>query len=145
MAAYNKFNVFTKDLAELVHDFKTGNTQVYKVMLTNTAPVATNSIYSDISSNEVANGNGYTTGGATTTMTSSTASGVEKVTATDVSWTGSGAGFGPFRYAVVYNTTPSSPNKPLICWFDYGSSISLAAGDNFTVDFDGTNGLFTVT
>ncbi len=146
MATYNKFNLFTQDLADGVHNMATGTSQVYKVMLTNTAPVATNHLYGDISSNEVANGNGYSTGGATTTITDSTSGGVEKVLASDVTWTASGAGFGPFRYAVVYNTTPTTPLKPLICWFDYGSSISLSnVGDTFTVDFDGTNGLFTVT
>lgn len=145
MATYNKFNVFTKDLSEAVHDFKTGTSHVYKVLLTNTAPVATNAVYADVSTNELTTTGGYTVGGATTTITDSTSSGVEKVLASDVSWTGSGGGMGPFRYAVVYNTTPSSPLKPLISWFDYGSSISLAAGDVFTVDFDGTNGFFTVT
>lgn len=145
MATYNKFNAFTEHLADAVHNFDTGNSHVYKVMLTNTAPVATNTLYSDVSSNEVANGGGYTTGGATTTMTDSTSSGVAKVLASDVSWTGSGGGFGPFRYAVIYNNTPTSPNKPLIAWYDYGSSISLAASDTFTVDFDATNGFFTVT
>lgn len=145
MAAFNKFNAFTEYLAESVFDFNTGNSHTYKVMLTNTAPVATNSLYGDISANEVANGNGYTTKGATTTMTDSTSSGVAKILASDVSWTGSGAGFGPFRYAVIFDDTPTSPADPLIAWYDYGSSISLAAGDTFTVDFDGTNGFFTIT
>lgn len=145
MASYNKFNVFTKDLSDGVHNFITGTSQVFKVLLTNTAPVATNSVYADISAGELTTTGGYTVGGATTTMTDSTASGVEKVLASNVTWTGSGGGMGPFRYAVVYNTTPSSPLKPLIAWFDYGSSISLVAGDTFTVGFDGTNGFFTVT
>lgn len=143
MATYNKFNLFTQDLADGVHNFATGTSQVYKVMLTNTAPVATNHLYGDISSNELANGSGYTTGGATTTMTDSTSSGTEKVLASDVTWTASGS-MGPFRYAVVYNTTPTTPLKPLIAWYDYGSSVTLASGDTFTVDFDGTNGFFTV-
>lgn len=144
-ASYNKFNVFTKDLDNGVHQFVTGTSQVFKVMLTNTLPLATNSIYSDVSAGELTTTGGYTVGGATTTITESTASGVDKVLASDVSWTGSGGGMGPFRYVIVYNTTPSSPNKPLIAWFDNASSITLSAGDVFTVDFDGTNGFFTVT
>lgn len=143
MASYNKFNLFTQDLSNGIHTFSTGNSQVFKVMLTNTAPVATNHLYGDISGTELANGSGYTTGGTTTTMTDSTASGTEKVLAVDTVFTASGS-MGPFRYVVVYNTTPSTPLKPLIAWYDYGSSLTLASADTFTVDFDGTNGFFTV-
>lgn len=144
MAAFNKFNLFTQDLSNAVHNFASGG-QTFKVMLTNTAPVATNHLYGDISAAEVANGGGYTTGGATSAMSDSSASGVEKVLATNVSWTGSGGGMGPFRYVVIYNFTAATPLKPLVAWYDYGSSISLNSGDTFTVSFDGTNGFFTVT
>jgi len=141
MAAYNKHNIFTSDILNAVHNF---GSHAFKTLLTNTLPTAANSLYSDLSGAEVANGNGYTTGGTSTPMSVSTASGVAKVTATDVVYTASGA-VGPFRYADVYNTTPTSPLKPLISWFDYGSSLSLASGETFTVDFDGSAGLFTVT
>lgn len=144
MATYNKFNLFTQDVCEGVHNFKSGG-QTFNVMLTNTAPVATNHLYGDISANDLTTTGGYTAGGASSAMSDSTSSGTEKVLATNVTWTGSGGGMGPFRYVVVYNTTPSSPLKPLVCWFDYGSSISLNSGDTFTVSFDGTNGLFQVT
>lgn len=143
MAAYNKFNIFTKDLSNAAHNFASGG-NTYKVLLTNTAPVATNAVYGDISAAQVANGGGYTTGGISSAMSDSTASGTEKVLATNVTWTGSGGGMGPFRYVAIYNDTTSSPVKPLVCWFDYGSSISLISGDTFTVSFDGTNGLFQV-
>jgi hypothetical protein len=144
MATFNKFNLFTQDLCEAVHNFKSGG-HTFAVMLTNTAPVATNHLYGDISANEVANGGGYTTGGVTSAMSDSTSSGTEKVLATNVTWTGSGSGFGPIRYVVIYNTTPTTPLKPLVSWYDYGSSISLNAGDTFTVAFDATNGFFTVS
>ena len=44
MASFNKFNCFCLDVANALHDMKTGTAQVYKVYLTNTAPVATNTI-----------------------------------------------------------------------------------------------------
>lgn len=144
MAAFNKFNLFTQDAMNGVHNFKSGG-QTFNVMLTNTAPVATNHLYGDISANELANGGGYTTGGAASAMSDSSASGVEKVLATNVTFTGSGGGTGSFRYVVIYNTTPTTPLKPLVAWYDFGSSIALAAGDTFTVSFDATNGFFTVT
>lgn len=122
---------------------QTGTSHVLKVMLTNTLPVAANSILSDIT--EISTGNGYSAGGTTVgTITGSQSSGTFKlVGGTDPVFTASGA-VGPFRYAVLYNSTPSSPLKPLIGWWDYGSSISLANGETFTVDLDQTNGILTL-
>lgn len=139
MASYNKFNQFVQDLANKKHDL---SADTFKVMLTNSAPSAANSIKSDIT--DISAGNGYTAGGTASTITSSTqTSGTEKWILTDVVFTASGA-VGPFRYAVLYNDTQSSPVKPLIAWWDYGSAVTLASGDTFTVDFDGTNGVLTI-
>ena len=140
MATYNKFQQFVKDLIDGVHDF---DAHTFKVMLTNTAPVATNTIKSNLT--EISAGSGYTAGGTATTITTSVAMGVAKVTGTDVTFTASGGSIGPFRYAVLYNDTPTSPADPLIAWWDYGSSITLADTEQLVVDFDGTNGLFTLT
>lgn len=129
MASYNKFNLFTDYLCKKGVDF---SADTFKVMLTNTAPVATNAKYSDISANEVANGNGYLTGGAASAMSVGNASGTETVTAADVTWTASGGSIGPFRYAVVYDNT--NTDKCLIAWFDYGSSLTLNSGESFTVE-----------
>ena len=144
MAAFNKFNQFVQDVCSGVHQFQTGTAHVLKVALTDTAPLATNTVIANIT--QVANGNGYTTDGATVgTITGAQTSGTMKVTGgTDPVFTATGA-VGPFRYAVLFNSTPTSPLKPLIGWWDYGSSISLATGETFTVDIDQTNGLFTVT
>lgn len=139
MATLNKFNQFTKDLVDGVHDFD-GHT--FKVMLTNSAPIAANSVKGDLT--EISAGSGYTAGGTATTVTTSTSGGVAKVTCTDVVFTSSGT-IGPFRYIVLYNDTPSSPADPLVGWSDYGSSITLNNGETFTVDFDSSNGAFTVT
>lgn len=140
MASYNKFQVFTKDLIEGKHNFASNT---FKVMLTNTAPVNTNTIKADLT--EISAGNGYTAGGTATTITSSTSSGVAKVTGTDIVFTASGGTIGPLRYAVLYNDTQTSPAKPLVAWWDYGSSITLNDTETLTVDFDATNGIFTVT
>lgn len=144
MASYNKFNLFTQDVCDAAHNFASGG-NTFKVMLTNTAPVATNHLYGDISGTELTTTGGYTVGGISSAMSDSSASGTEKVLATNVTWTGSGGGMGPFRYVVIYNFTTASPLKPLVCWFDYGSSISLNSGDTFTVSFDASNGLFQMT
>jgi hypothetical protein len=140
MATYTKFNQFTKDLIDGVHDF---DAHTFKVMLALTAPVATNSVKADLT--EIAAGNGYTAGGTATTITTSTASGVAKATATDVTFTASGGSMAAFRYAVLYNDSPTSPADPLIGFWDYGSSLTLAVGESLLVDFNATNGVFTVT
>jgi len=115
------------------------------VMLANVAPVAGNGIKADIT--EIAAGGGYTLGGNICAHTSGAqAAGTFKlVLASPSTWTGSGAGMAPFRYAVLYNDTPSSPNKPLIGWWDYLASLTLSAGATFTVTMDGANGVLAVS
>ncbi len=134
MATYNKFNSFVDYVSDGVINIGT-NTLV--VALTNTAPVATNTVLADIT--EIA----YTNLSARTLTVASHAqtSGTLKVVVNDLVLTATGA-VGPFRYVVVYDDTPTVPADPLICWFDYGSAVTMANGETFTVDFDNTNGLF---
>jgi hypothetical protein len=141
MAAFNKFNCFVEDVAEKVHNLAS---DTLKVMLTNVAPVNTNTIRSNLT--EIAGGNGYTTGGNTASQSSSAqSSGTYKLVLADPpTWTASGGTIGPFRYAVLYNDTSTSPADPLIGWWDYGSSVTLASGETFTVDFDPTSGVLTL-
>lgn len=133
MAVYNKFNDFSEQLANGVQNFAT---DVYKIALSNTAPVATNTILSDIT--QISAGNGYTSGGSTTTITLAEVTGTTTVSGTQVVFTASGGSIGPFRYVVLYNDTTTSPSKPLVAWWDYGSSLTLADGETFTVKFSNT-------
>lgn len=138
MAAFNKFQSFVEALAEKVHNLGADS---LKVMLTNTAPVATNSVKANLT--EISSGNGYTAGGTAATISSSAqSSGTYKLVLADVVFTAAGGSIGPFRYAVLYNDT--AVNDELIGWWDYGSAITLASGETFTVDFDGTNGVLTL-
>jgi hypothetical protein len=143
MASFNKFNCFTQDVANALHDMKTGTVQVYKIYLTNTPPVATNTVYNTPA--DLATANGYTAGGTSIgTTTGAQTSGVFKFTAgTQPSWTAAGGSIGPFEFAVLYNST--SPTKPLIGWWDYGTAITLTNGNSFTVATDLTNGILTIT
>lgn len=143
MATFNKFDCFTLDVANAKHDMKTGTAQVYKVYLTNTAPVTTNTVYNTPA--DITAANGYTAGGASVgTITGSQTSGVFKfIGGTDPSWTAAGGSIGPFRYAVIYNST--SGTTPLIGWWDYGTNLTLTNGNSFTVDIDQTNGILTIT
>ena len=132
-SAWNKFNDFSEQLVRGVHDFDANTFKVVLVPDTD-PPVAADVDLSTIT--QVANGGGYTTGGATTTITISETSGTTTVSGTEIVWTGTGSGFGPFRYAVLYNDSSTSPADALIAWFDYGSSISVGAGETFTLKFN---------
>jgi hypothetical protein len=138
---FNKFNVFVRDEAAGVHNLATGSPHVFKVMWTNTAPVAGNAVKADIV--EIPAGGGYTAGGNVCTQVSGAqVAGLFKlILNSPATWTGSGAGMAPARYAVLYNDTPTSPAKPLIGWWDYLSSFTLSAGATFTVSMDGVNGV----
>lgn len=138
MATYQKFNSFAGQILRGVHNF---DTNTLKVALTNTAPTATNTVIANIS--QVGATGGYTAGGYVLDGVALTESnGTAKVSITDEVITAAGGSIGPFRYAVVYNSTAA--NGPLISFYDYGSSITLADGESFTLDFDGANGVFTL-
>lgn len=111
-------------------------------MLTNTAPVAGNSVKADLT--EIAAGNGYSAGGtALTSVTSSQTSGTYTLDAADTQFQASGGTMATFRYVVLYNDTPTSPADPLIGWWDYGSAVSLATSETFTVVYS-SSGLLTI-
>lgn len=139
MASFNKFQQFVEDLAKKVHNL---DSDTLKILLTNTAPVATNAVKADLT--EISAGNGYTAGGtAVGSQDAEQTTGTLALSGADVSFTASGGSIGPLRYAVLYNDTPTSPADPLIGWWDYGSAITLASGETLTVDF-GTN-ILTIT
>lgn len=138
MATFNKFNSFVEAVAKKVHNL---GADTLKVMLTNTAPVATNTVKANLT--EISAGNGYTAGGTAATISSSSqTSGTYKLVLADVVFTASGGAIGPLRYAVLYNDTAT--NDELIGWWDYGSSVTINSGETFTVDFDATNGVLTL-
>jgi hypothetical protein len=138
MATFTKFQSFVEKLAEKTHNL---GSDTLKVMLTLTAPSASASnVKADLT--EITAGNGYTAGGTAASITSSAqTTGTYKLVLGDVLFTATGA-VGPFRYVVLYNDTAT--NKDLIGFYDYGSSLSLASGDTFNVDFDPSTGVLTI-
>jgi hypothetical protein len=123
--AFNKFNCFVGDLGLKLHNL---NTDTLKVYLTNTAPAAGNTVYNTPA--DLSTGGGYTAGGSSIGNAYSQASGTGTLTGSNVVFTAT-TGFGPFRYAVLYNFTAAAQN--LIGWWDYGSAVTLGASETFTV------------
>ena len=143
MATANEFQALVEHLAEKVHNL---GADTLKILLSNAAPdVAADAVRADLTS-ELGTSGGYTSGGSSVSVTASAQSGgVYKLEASDLVFTASGGTIGPFRYAVLYNDTPTSPADPLIMYWDYGSSITLADGETFTVDVSAVNGLLQIT
>jgi hypothetical protein len=137
MATFVKYDHFVEDVANKVHDLMGtagSGADTLKVLLSNTAPnVATHATRTDAV--EIGAGNGYTSGGASLTNVGTRTGGTVTIAATDVTFTASGGTVGPFRYAVIFNDTPTSPADPLVGYYDYGSAITLQDTETFTVDF----------
>lgn len=125
---FNKFNDFAEQLVLGKHAFD--GSQVFNIMLTNVAPVATNTGFGDLT--EIAAGNGYSAGGSPSVMSESEVGGVVTVLGTQVTFLGTGL-IDTFRYAVLYNVTAAG--KPLVGWWDYGGPVVLNNTDQFTVKF----------
>ncbi|NJM10617.1 MAG: hypothetical protein HC889_00690 [Synechococcaceae cyanobacterium SM1_2_3] len=143
MVAYVKFYDFAEQILKAVHDLD--GTHTLKLALTNTAPAQTDTgLDTGTAHPPPTNTNGYTAGGNTLSPTLSESTGTAKLVLADSTFTASGGALGSLRYAIIYNDTATSPADALIAYYDYGSSISLADTETFTVDFDGTNGFFTL-
>lgn len=134
ISAFNKFNDFTEQVMRGVHNF---GQNTYKIALTNSAPNA-NQVSFDSAGAHLppTSANGYPVGGAATTITVSETAGATAVQGTQVIITASGGNIGPFRYAILYNDSATSPTKALVGWFDYGSSITLSDTESITVQFN---------
>lgn len=135
MAVYTKFQPFVENLAEGVHNLATG---ALTVALTNTAPNATDATLSQITQISYTNCSSR----VITTSSSSQTTGTYSLVLADLTLTATGGTVGPFRYVVIYNDTPTSPADPLIAYYDYGSSITLADTETFLIDFGSS--LFTL-
>lgn len=142
MASFVKFNKFLEHMAEKNHNL---GADALKFALTNTAPTAASDVTFDPVTAHAAPAaaNGYTAGGHAVTISASSESGgtYTLATTTDVVITATAGGIGPFRYVILYNSTPATNN--LIGYWDYGSSITLASGETFTIDV--TASLLTIT
>lgn len=139
MVAYVKFDQFVEDLAHKVHDLAAPGDQL-EIALSNTLPVAGNSILGNITEISYAN----LSARAITKTSSAQTAGVYKLTLTDLVLTATGA-VATFQYVVVFNQTPASPLDPLLGFYDHGSTVTLANGETYTIDWDDSNGFITIT
>ena len=137
MATYNKFNIFVYDLGRGYHNLDAA-ADVLKVYLATaaSAPDAeADAVKADVA--EFGGGTGYTAGVADTLNTWTRSGTTSTLGGTDIVWTAGAANWVAFQFAVLYNsshTTPG-PNLPLIGWWAEAAPITLANGETYTVDF----------
>lgn len=132
MAVFNKTNAFVEDIGKGVHIL---GTHQLKIALTNTAPTAANATLAALTAVlATTNLSGATPFNVATTSYTQTA-GTASLVLVDLTLTATGA-VGPFRYCVLYNDTPVG--KPLVGWYDYGSSVTMANAETFLIDFAAT-------
>lgn len=132
--AFTKINSFVENLAEKLIDLS-GNGLT--VALTNTAHTAAWDELADLTQVSYT----YCSARVITVAASAQTGGTYKLTLTDLVLTASGA-VGPFRYIYLYDD--NSTGDKLIGYYDYGSEVTLASGDTFTIDFDAANGVLTI-
>jgi hypothetical protein len=140
MATFTKFLQFQEDVYKGVHNFTSDATCTVTVALCNAAnaPVNTNSILGNLTTIAYTNLSARVVTGVTAEHTAGTVI----LTATDLVLTAGGGPVAPFRYVVLFNDDPTSPADPLISFADYGSDLTLADGETFTINF-GSNGFGT--
>lgn len=134
MATFTKLNGFVENLAEKV--FNLGS-DTLTVALSNTAPGSegtppTGSTAAAVLANVTQITYTNLSARTITIASSAQSAGTYTLALTDLVLTASGA-VGPFRYVYIYDDTAASDQ--LIMYYDYGSSISLASGETFTIDF----------
>ena len=102
-----------------------------------TPDIDNDEFYSDIT-NEIPNGGGYTTGGATlagVTVLTDLSNDRAALDANDVTWATST--ITAARAAVIYKDTGTTTTSKLIGYIDFGSDKSSSGGD-FTIAWDAT-------
>lgn len=142
MATFTFFHEFKKFLGDGTIDL---DSHTFKAALSNTAPNAASNIdFGDIT--EITAGNGYTAGGqalsSVTWAETGSGTGIWRFSAASFSWTATGGAIADFRYVIVYDD--SAPNDELVGYWDYGSSLSVATGNSFTVNI-GSSGIFELS
>lgn len=142
MATYNKINDWVENEGE-VADL---DADQFVVALSNTAPGSESTPPTGNGAGILANVTqvSYTNCSSRnlTLASSSQTGGTYTIDFNNLVLTASGGSVGPFRYVYIYDDTPTSPADPLVCYFDYGSSITLADGETLTLTFN-ASGLYT--
>jgi hypothetical protein len=134
--AFNKFHSFVEALAEKTHNL---GSDTLTLFLTDTAPVATNTVLANITQISYTNLSPRVVSVATSAQTN----GTYQLRVSPLTLTATGGAVQPFRYVGLYNDTAT--NDELIGWYDHGELVSMVDGDVFLVDFSESVSLLEIT
>lgn len=135
MATFNMFDILVQDLAHGVHDWS-GDQLEYALTATASAPVAGNSVLTDLTQITYTDLSARTI----TLNSSSQTGGTYTLSLTDHTMNCTGVGANAFQYVAVFNQGTTAKVDPLMCWYDYGSALTLNNGESFTVDWGSDGG-----
>lgn len=97
----------------------------------------THTVWADVSASELANGNGYVTGGNTLAGVSVTKDDTMdrgRAVWSNTSWTASGGPIGPSPGAIIIDDTVAAPVvDPIVGYIDFGGEKTQADGGIFTI------------
>ena len=135
------YNTFLTKLVTGVIDLDSDTFKIALMTSSHTFATST-STWASVAANELSNGSGYTTGGATLSgVTVTTSASSVSFDFTDPEWTASGGPIGPAGYAVIYDDTAA--NDPLICSINFGTSVTAADGADLVIRVSSA-GLFRI-
>ena len=121
-------------------------TDTLAIYLSNTAPNrVTHQKKGDLP--EIATGGGYA-GAVNLTITSrAIESNYWVIKANNIDWTGSGSGFGPFRYPILYDITSNATDseRKLLGYWAFPSSQTVSAGSLFRFGVSSLNGMLRLS
>jgi hypothetical protein len=130
------YNRFKANLMNKVVDLE-GDTINVMLLDNSHAFDATDNVIGDVNANELANGNGYTTGGEALTTKAVTQAATTKWDADDTAWTS--ATFTAY-HAVIWDDTVGTDD--LICSIDFGGAKTVSGG-TFTIQWH-ADGIITM-
>ena len=92
---------------------------------------------SDVSASELANGNGYTTGGETlanvdTSSIENDTDDRSEISWDTVSWTASGGSIGPTPGAIIYDDTTA--DDTIVAYLDFGGEETIPSGTPLNIN-----------
>ena len=141
--AWKVYNSFKEKLGQALLDM---DSHTFKCALFTSASNCNTLTHDELSdlTNQVANVNGYTTGGVTLSGVSWTnSSGVITFTAADLQWLASGGSI-VARYAVIYDDTVSGDPLVCVCQLDTGGNVTAVNGEFLTILIS-PSGIFTLS
>ena len=141
--AWKVYNSFKEKLGQALLDM---DSHTFKCALFTSASNCNTLTHDELAdlTNQVANGNGYTTGGVTLSGVSWTDnSGVVTFTSADPQWFASGGSI-VARYAVIYDDTVSGDPLVCVCQLDTGGNVTAVNGEFLTILIS-PSGIFTLS